>query len=85
MDKFKYENQYWVGAWWKMTLESAECHFIDDLCGNLDCYLNDEKINKSDDGSFYQSTLTMENGMKLEVEIYFDDEKEEWICVAEEI
>jgi len=83
MDKSKFEKQYSVNGR-SMDLESAECHFIDDLCGHLDCYLDAEKI-KISDGDQYESTLIMENGMSFGVEIYFSDEKQEWICVAEEI
>jgi hypothetical protein len=87
MEKYKCEKRY-DGKGWNgnpISLESIDCRFSDDLDG-LNCYTKDEKIIVRDDNIGYlESILTMENNMIIDCVISYNDETDEWICIAEEI
>ena len=82
MENFKFENQY--GDY--LSIEGVLEHFIDDICGRLDSSLEDDKTLESNLINNYQKQiLFMGNGMKLEIEICFDEKENEWICTCKEI
>jgi hypothetical protein len=79
--KMLYEKTY--GNY--LRLEGAVEHFADYLAGELNCDLKDyeDKYNRNEDT--HSGTWEFENGLTVEIETYFDDEKEEWVCRAYEI
>lgn len=82
MSKFVFEKQYTADY----NLEKVDCHFNDDLCGELDCSLDNEMtIERADTEDYLHNILTMENGIKIDYQIYLNEEKQEWFCIAEEI
>lgn len=82
MDTFKFENQY--GG--HLSISGALEHFTDDICGKLGCGLEDDKVLDSNILEDYEKELlVMENGIRLEIEVYYDKKEDEWICTCREV
>jgi len=82
MEKFKLEKQYRGN----LSIDGALEHFTDEIAGKLDCGLEDDKvIELSSINNYTKEILFMENGMRLEIEVFFDTKEDEWICTCQEI
>jgi hypothetical protein len=79
--KLLYEKTY--GDYLK--LEGTTEHFADYLAGELNCNLKNHKDKYNWIKNTHSGTWEFENGLAVEVETYFDDEKKEWVCKAYEI
>lgn len=66
-----------------LRLQGVVERFADSLAGARG-YIEEENDGYVYDYSNdqYFGTWKLDNGFKVEVEIYFDDEKEEWVCRA---
>lgn len=68
-----------------LQLEGATERFADYLAAELNCNLKDHKDSYYWSKDKHFGAWEFENGMIVEIETYFDDEKEEWVCRAYEI
>jgi len=66
-----------------LTLESTVEHFYDDLCGQLETQL-DDILNQEYKWSAneYVSKIRLVNGSALTVEVYWNNEFDQWECNA---
>lgn len=70
-----------------LRLQGAIVHFLDELCGMLDAYIEDEVIHEADElEDIYQATITFDNGITYDVDIYLQEliwhEEYAWNCTA---
>jgi len=78
MEKFKLTNQYQRD----LKLEGVLERFTDEIAGKLNCYLEDNEILESNiANNYHKENLLMENDMKLQIEIYYNDKEWECTCI----
>lgn len=65
-----------------LSLDGAVSHFLDYLCGELDAYLEGEDFQYNHSEDTYFSNSEFGDGSKLEIEIWLDNENDEWHCQA---
>ncbi|MGZ9868155.1 hypothetical protein ACU3L3_07010 [Priestia endophytica] len=78
-----------------LGLEAAICYYMDDLCGDMNQSLKDEKGETRHEYNNYDGNWELEDGTKLNVEIYLHEHdyshlreegeepiEHEWVCKA---